>query len=152
MLIQQWDLNQWGLKEIKLFFESFDIEYSDGCVKDYVQITTWTLPEYIVDYSEKFCGNSIPGPFTFRTFTKIYLHADRYQSGSGFNAYVIEASIIGDDHCVTLTGPAERGTPCIFPFTLEDPIRTYTGCAEDEGGKWCSTNVTISLLFVLIRL
>ena len=50
------------------------------------------------------------------------------------------------DECVTLTGPAGRGLPCIFPFTLQDPIRTYTGCAEDEGGKWCSTKVTSHLL------
>ena len=138
-LIQPWHLNYWGFKEIKLFFESFDIEYSDGCVKDYVRIISG-------NYSEKFCGNSIPGPFTFRSHTYISHHADDYGSGSGFNAYVIESNIIHEDECVTLTGPAERGTPCIFPFTLQDPIRTYTGCAEDDGGKWCSTKVTISLI------
>ena len=47
------------------------------------------------------------------------------------------------DECVTLTGPAGRGFPCIFPFTLQDPIRTYIGCAEDDVGMWCSTKVII---------
>ena len=41
---------------------------------------------------------------------------------------------------VTVSGP-DTGSPCIFPFTFQGV--TYTECAEDTDGKWCSTEVDV---------
>ena len=40
--------------------------------------------------------------------------------------------------CYTVGG-ADPGSPCIFPFSFGGVI--YRGCAEDEDGLWCSTQV-----------
>ena len=42
---------------IQLTFESFDIEGSNRCDYDWVEVSYGS-------YTEKFCGTSIPGPFT----------------------------------------------------------------------------------------
>ena len=46
---------------IKLVFDSFDIEDHSTCANDYVEVSYGYADGY---YSEKFCGNSPPGPFT----------------------------------------------------------------------------------------
>ena len=55
---------------------------------------------------------------------------------------------------MTDSGP-QTGRQCIFPFTLLDPIRNYTRCAEDEDGEWCSTKVnkdiTLALQLVSVK-
>ena len=50
------------------------------------------------------------------------------------------SSAIGNCEVVTVSGP-DTGSPCIFPFTFQGV--TYTECAEDTDGKWCSTEVDV---------
>ena len=40
--------------------------------------------------------------------------------------------------CTTVGGP-DPGSPCIFPFSFGGVA--YRGCAQDEDGFWCSTQV-----------
>ena len=40
--------------------------------------------------------------------------------------------------CMTVGGP-DPGSPCIFPFSFGGVA--YRGCAQDEDGFWCSTQV-----------
>ena len=40
---------------------------------------------------------------------------------------------------MTVSGGPDVGSPCIFPFIFNGV--TYNQCAEDQDGKWCSTQV-----------
>ena len=50
------------------------------------------------------------------------------------------SSAISNCEVVTVSGP-DTGSTCIFPFTFQGV--TYTECAEDSDGKWCSTEVDV---------
>ena len=50
------------------------------------------------------------------------------------------SSAISNCEVVTVSGP-DTGSTCIFPFSFQGA--TYTECAEDTNGKWCSTEVSL---------
>ena len=53
---------------------------------------------------------------------------------------------------MTVSGGPDVGSPCIFPFIFNGV--TYNQCAEDQDGKWCSTQVLFvfgSFLILLHR-
>ena len=83
IFVQEWQL-QVPNGFIQLVFVSFDIEEYDSrltdCVYDWVEV-------YYGSYSEKFCGSSIPGPFTSTGPTmRVKMHTDGSVTRTGFRA------------------------------------------------------------------
>ena len=78
--MQEWPLEVPVGKKVQLTFQSFDIEDHASCIYDYVEVSYGS-------YSERFCGTSIPGPFTStgRTLT-VRIHTDGTVVGRGFSA------------------------------------------------------------------
>ena len=65
---------------IQLTFESFDINDHSQCRDDFVEVSYGS-------YREKFCGSSIPGPFTSTGPTMtVKIHTDGSVTGTGFRA------------------------------------------------------------------
>ena len=77
---QEWPLEAPVGKKVQLTFQSFDIEDHASCIYDYVEVSYGS-------YSERFCGTSIPGPFTStgRTLT-VRIHTDDSVVKGGFSA------------------------------------------------------------------
>ena len=86
ILVQEWQLEvQNGY--IQLVFVSFDIEGHSSCGYDWVEVSYGS-------YTEKFCGSSIPGPFTSigPTMT-VKMHTDRSETRTGFRALWWDSSL-----------------------------------------------------------
>ena len=69
-------------KEVNLFFESFDVDYNptnQECVGDFVEVSYGSI-------SQKFCGNTIPGPFKSNSPITVKMFTDSSGRRSGFNA------------------------------------------------------------------
>ena len=79
--VQEWTLSatQAGYV-VQLTFETFGLEDSANCEYDFVEVS-------YDSYSEKFCGDSLPGPFvsTGTTMT-VRLQTDFSETGQGFKA------------------------------------------------------------------
>ena len=69
-------------EQITLTFEAFAIEYHSRCAYDWVEVI------YDDGSSQKYCGDSIPGPFTSFTGTSmtVKIHTDYSVTESGFKA------------------------------------------------------------------
>ena len=69
-------------EQITLTFEAFAIEYHSRCAYDWVEVT------YDDGSSQKYCGDSIPGPFTSFTGTSmtVKMHTDYSVTEAGFKA------------------------------------------------------------------
>ena len=85
ILVQEWHLEV--PNGFELTFESFDIEAHSSCTYDWVEVS-------IGSYSEKFCGSSIPGPFTSTGPTMtVRMHSDGNRiTGKGFQAVWLDTS------------------------------------------------------------
>ena len=67
-------------EQITLTFEAFSIEYHSRCVYDWVEVT-------YDGSSQKYCGGSIPGPFTSTgTSMVVRFHSDVRDTSTGFSA------------------------------------------------------------------
>ena len=65
---------------IQLTFETFGLENSTNCEYDFVEVS-------YNSYSEKFCGDSLPGPFVSAgTTMTVRLLTDESETGQGFKA------------------------------------------------------------------
>ena len=64
---------------VRLTFEAFDIEDHEDCEWDWVEVSYGS-------FSEKFCGNSIPGPFVSESPITVKIHTDGSVTESGFRA------------------------------------------------------------------
>ena len=86
ILVQEWQL-QVPNGYIQLVFASFDIEADSSCTYDWVEVVSYGSHYYDGSYSQRFCGSSIPGPFTSdgRSMT-VRMHTDSSVSGTGFRA------------------------------------------------------------------
>ena len=61
-------------------FEAFDVEASpSGCGYDYVVVS-------YVSFRQRFCGTSIPGPFTSTGSITVTFHTDNNKRKTGFIA------------------------------------------------------------------
>ena len=75
-----WTLEAENGGNILLTFLSFDIEAHSGCNYDWVEVTYG-------DFSERFCGNDLPGPFTScGSSITIKFQSDDSVSRTGFRA------------------------------------------------------------------
>ena len=78
--IQTWKLESSSEGSIiYLTFESFDVENHRDCKWDYVKVSYGS-------FNQKFCGNSIPGPFISDTSITVQIHTDHTVIKSGFSA------------------------------------------------------------------
>ena len=82
--LQEWELEAENGGKIKLTFESFDVEpkssWQTSCGNDYVEVS-------YDSFSQKFCGNKIPGPFTSSGDTiTVKFHSDNFDQRTGFSA------------------------------------------------------------------
>ena len=85
ILIQEWQLEV--PNGFELTFKSFDIEAHSSCDYDWVEVSYGS-------YSEKFCGTSIPGPFTSTGPTMtVRMHTDGYGTRTGFRALWGDSSL-----------------------------------------------------------
>lgn len=79
----------WGIKVplyqvVKLTFHSFDLQTSDGCSKDYLQVSSKSLNR---EKLGKYCGNKTPKPITgIRNEMYIEFYSDWAIGGTGFLA------------------------------------------------------------------
>ena len=62
-----------------LTFSSFDVEQHPQCGWDYVEVSYG-------DFRQKFCGDSVPGPFTSSHTITVKMHTDRSVTRPGFAA------------------------------------------------------------------
>ena len=79
--------------------------------------------------------------------SSITLHPRFNNENGDYDFSILTLSI----SCVTVSGGPDVGSPCIFPFIFNGV--TYNQCAEDQDGKWCSTQVHHkSILFLNIHI
>ena len=63
-----------------LTFDSFDLEYGSSCGYDYVEVS-------YDSYSQRYCGTSIPGPFTSTGSSMVVrFHSNWISTRTGFTA------------------------------------------------------------------
>ena len=63
-----------------LTFEAFHLESSSSCEYDYVEVS-------YDSFSQRYCGSSIPGPFTSTgTSMVVRFHSDDIRTSTGFSA------------------------------------------------------------------
>ena len=63
-----------------LTFEAFHLESSSSCENDYVEVS-------YDSFSQRYCGTSIPGPFTSTgTSMVVKFHTNYWDTGTGFSA------------------------------------------------------------------
>ena len=111
--MQEWTLTSENGGNILLTFLSFDIEDAFSCNFDWVEVTYG-------DYSERFCGNDLPGPFTScGSSITVRFHSDGSDTGAGFRAEWEElptTPICNAANC--LTYPADY--PCSYPNNADE--------------------------------
>ena len=89
--MKEWDLEVSDGNRINLTFTSFEVEFDPfgDCGFDYVEVSYG-------NFSEKYCGLSVPGPFISNTTITVKFHSDDFYNETGFRA---EWTVGKDDEC-----------------------------------------------------
>ena len=80
-LLQEWNLEVSDGNRINLTFTSFEVEFDPfgDCGFDYVEVSYG-------NFSEKYCGLSVPGPFISNTTITVKFNSDDFYNETGFRA------------------------------------------------------------------
>ena len=80
-LLKEWKLEVDDGKRINLTFTNFEVEFDPfgDCGFDYVEVS-------YRNFSEKYCGLSVPGPFISNTTITVKFHSDDFYNETGFSA------------------------------------------------------------------
>ena len=90
-------------------FEAFHMEDHATCAYDYVEVS-------FGDYSERFCGGQVPGPFSSTDTITVKVHTDYSVTETGFSAVWTAAPASSSD---TFTS---RNHPDHYPDQYEKVI------------------------------
>ena len=117
-ILQEWTLTSENGANILLTFLSFDIEDDSSCDYDWVEVTYG-------DYSERFCGNDLPGPFTScGSSITIKFQSDGSVTEAGFRAEWEELTT--STPCSTNRDNPSSGTPDNLDLDQVEPSFIHT--------------------------
>ena len=78
--LQEWQLRGSNGGDIRLTFQAFNLEYcANDCCYDYIEIS-------YESFSQRYCGTSVPGPFTSSSTITVRFRTDGSVTKSGFSA------------------------------------------------------------------